>query len=211
MLTQFLPMLFTILIVVDPLSLVPLYISLTNGMSNAEKHKTIRTSVLVAFVVLSVFIVFGPIILNFFGISPGAFYIAGGLLFFLISIDMLFGQMTRAKPQESDDPAERTSVAIFPLAIPMLSGPGAITTIMLFTSQGGSNQWLTMGMMFVAVIITLTIAFISMHASKILLRILGKTGVSVIERMMGLLVSGLAIEFVYKGLLALNIVSKVAK
>jgi multiple antibiotic resistance protein len=206
----FLQILLTSLVVIDPLGAVPLFISLTAGFSPAQKRKTIQTAVLTSFIVLAVFILCGRYILRYFGIQPGSFYIAGGILFFLIAIDMLFGQPKRTRTsseeeEELDDEAHN-SIAVFPLAIPYISGPGMITTIMLYSS-GSYPLVPTTLMLFAAVMISLAAMWLSLSASSLILKWLGKTGVSVIERMMGLLLSGLAVQFVYDGLSKLGVFS----
>jgi len=205
MLTLYLQMLFTMAVVMDPVGIVPLFISATGHLSREERLKTMRTSVTVAAVVIAVFVLAGRFILSFFGISPGAFYVAGGLLFFMIAIDMLFGQPKRARisSEESDD--DSSSVAVFPLAIPMIAGPGTVTTIMLYST--GDRPWLVAtGLLFAAVIPVLGLIYLAMRSSGLILKVLGRTGVSVVERMMGLLLSGLSIQFVYEGLSKLGII-----
>lgn len=204
MLSSFFSILFTIFIVVDPFGLVPLFIGLTGRLTPAEKDRTIRKAVVTAFFILSLFIAAGRLILGLLGISAGAFFIAGGIMLFLVSLDMLFGQAKRSKISEQEKPfeedsEERSAIAVFPLAIPMLAGPGTITTIILFTSSG-KDALPVMAMLFIAVIVTLVVAAFAMKASGIVLKALGRTGVSVIERIMGLLLSGLAVQFVYEGL-----------
>lgn len=163
-----------------------------------------RKAVAVAGFILSVFIVAGRFILSFFGISPGAFYIAGGVMFFLISLDMLFGQPKRSKTSNQESEEDSSSVAVFPLAIPMIAGPGAVTTIMLY-STGAGDWFSTTGLLFAALVPILAVEFIAMRSSGFILKLLGKTGVSVVERMMGLVLSGLAVQFVYDGFVKLGI------
>lgn len=204
MLNTFFQIFLTVFIIIDPVGIVPLYIAATGGMPEVEKRRTIRKSITVAFVVLGVFILVGRFILSFFGISPGSFYVAGGVLFFLISIDMLFGQPKRTKTSKAEEDEDSSSVAVFPLAIPMIAGPGTITTLMLYSTDAPSYLTITI-MLFLAVILSLTAVALAMFSSKYVLRVLGRTGVSVIERMMGLILSGLAVQFVYDGLLKLGI------
>ncbi|GAB1482176.1 MarC family protein [Treponema sp.] len=198
-------------IVVDPFGLVPMYIGLSAHLDATEKSKTIQKAIITAFLVLSLFIVAGKAILRFLGVSPGSFFIAGGIMLFLVSLEMLFGRPTRSKISDQEHPEdkdeeERTSIAIFPLAIPMLSGPGTITTILIFTSSDAPVLPITL-MLFAATILTLAAAALAMKASTLILRILGRTGVSVIERIMGLLLSGLAIQFIYDGLFKLGLIA----
>jgi multiple antibiotic resistance protein len=203
----FLQILLTALVVIDPLGAVPLFISLTGDLSAEERRRTIKTAVLTSFVVLSVFILVGRYLLLYFGISPGSFYVAGGVLFFLIAIDMLFGQPKRARTSSEEDAHEaRSSIAVFPLAIPYIAGPGMITTIMIYSA--GSYPFLsTTLMLFAAVLVSLGAMYASLSGSPVILKALGKTGVSVLERMMGLLLSGLAVQFVYDGLEKLGVLA----
>lgn len=198
-------------IVVDPFGLVPMYIGLTARLESAEKDRTIRKAVVTAFFVLLLFIVAGKWVLGMLGVHPGSFFIAGGVMLFIVSLEMLFGQKTKSKVSVHENPAEedgeeKTSIAIFPLAIPMLAGPGAITTILLFTSSDAPFIP-TAAMLILAATLTLSAAAIAMKASSLVLRVLGRTGVSVIERIMGLLLSGLSVQFVYDGLAKLGLIA----
>ncbi len=210
MFLTFLPILFTMFVVVDPFGLVPIYIGLTARLDEAEKDRTVRKAVATAFLVLSLFIVGGKWVLGALRVHPGSFFIAGGIMLFIVSLEMLFGQPTRSKVSVHENPAEdgeeRTSIAVFPLAIPMLAGPGAITSILLFMSSDAPFLP-TAAMLFVAVVLILAVAAVAMKASSLVLRTLGRTGVSVIERIMGLLLSGLAVQFVYDGLAKLGIIA----
>ena len=209
MVELFLQILVTVLIVIDPLGAVPIFISVAGDLDESRKSRTIRSAIAIAFVVLAVFILGGRYILRFMGIHPGAFYVAGGMLFFLIAIDMLFGQPKRARTSSDEEPEGEgpSSIAVFPLAIPLIAGPGMVTTIMLY-SAGNSEPVTTTLMLFAAVIVALGAMFAALTASGLILRVLGKTGVSVIERMMGLLLSGLAIQFVYDGLTKLGVLGR---
>lgn len=204
MLNTFLQIFLTVFIVIDPIGIVPLFISATNRMTEAQKKRTIWKAVAVAFVVLGIFTLAGRFILSFFGISPGSFYVAGGTLFFLISIDMLFGQPKRTKTSKEEEEEDSSSVAVFPLAIPMIAGPGTITTLMLYSADAPSYLTITL-LLFGAIVLSLAGVTLAMFSSRIVLRILGRTGVSVVERMMGIVLSGLAIQFVYDGLVKLGV------
>lgn len=204
MIATYLQMFFTILIVVDPIGIVPLFLSATGHMDQAERRRAMRLSVTVAAVVMVVFAVGGRFILSFFGISPGAFYVAGGIMFFLIALEMLFGQPKRSKKSAEETDQDSSSVAVFPLAIPMIAGPGTVTTIMLYGS--GPGTWLlSTGLLMASILPVLLLAFLAMRSSGLILRLLGKTGVSVVERMMGLVLSGLSIQFVFDGLQKLGV------
>jgi multiple antibiotic resistance protein len=205
-----------VFIVVDPFGIVLFFISLTAGFDARRRRRTILKAGAVAFVVLLLFIIAGNAILRFLGIQPGAFYIAGGVLLFLVSLDLLFGKPGRTKtsPPESREAAaaaggpvavsaEREDVSIFPLAVPMLAGPGTITTILLYVSAG--RGVVEISVLAACVAVALACAMLTMSLSAAFLRVLGRTGVSVIERIMGILLSGLSVQFVYDGIVRLGL------
>jgi multiple antibiotic resistance protein len=195
-----------VFIVVDPFGIVPVYISLTAGLDRRRKRAAILKSVGVAFVVLCVFIFTGNAILRFLGIQPGSFFIAGGILMFIVSIDLLLGKPGRTKTSGDEDGRDREDVSIFPLAIPMLAGPGTITTILLYVSEDKIPGYM-LPVLLGSVALALAIAGGAMFSSAFLLRALGKTGVSVIERIMGIVLTGLSVQFVYDGLVKLRVIA----
>ncbi len=207
MITQFLQMFFTLLIVIDPIGIVPLFLSVTNHLTQAEKLKTMKKAIAVSAIIMSVFVLAGRFILDFFGITPGAFFVAGGVLFFLISIDMLFGQRKRSKTSDEEDDHDYSAIAVFPIAIPMITGPGTVSTIMLYATGTESSWLISVGLLVAALVPVLLLVFLAMRSSGLILKVLGKTGVSVVERIMGLILSGLSIQFVYNGLVKLGILT----
>ena len=194
-----------VFIVVDPFGIVPVFISLTAGMKKERKVRTILKAILIAFVVLCVFIFTGGPLLRFLGIHPGSFFIAGGILLLLTSIDLLLGRLGRTKTSGQEGEPDRDDVSIFPLAIPMLAGPGAITTMMLYASQGREPLFI-LPVLVGSVALALAIAGLTMWASSFFLRVLGKTGVSVIERLMGIVLAGLSVQFIFDGLVKLRVI-----
>ncbi|TVR72218.1 MAG: NAAT family transporter [Spirochaetaceae bacterium] len=205
MTSQLFTLFLTVLILVDPLGLVPVFLSLTQGMDARHRRKTMFKSVLVALFILTIFIVAGEGILIFLGILPGSFYIAGGILFFIISLDLLLGhpQRTKTSRREKD---HRDDPSVFPLAVPILAGPGTITTIIIYSVET-PDTYLTGVLLFLSVAASLGICLITMAASDHILRLLRETGVSVLQRLMGLILSALAVQFIYDGLVRLNIVA----
>ena len=197
----------TVFIVVDPFGIVPVFISLTGDLSPQRRRKTIVKSVVVAFIVLCIFIFTGNAILRFLGIQPGSFFIAGGILMFIVSIDLLLGKPGRMKTTGEEYGEEREDVSIFPLAIPMLAGPGAITTVLLFAGEDRFSAAIMLPVLTGAVALSLACAGLTMFLSSYFLRVLGKTGVSVIERVMGIILTGLSVQFVYDGLLKLGVLA----
>ena len=207
MITQFLQIVFAIFIVVDPLGLVPLYIGLAASVPLGRKKRIVTKAILISFIVLGLFVAAGKWILTALGIQPGAFFVAGGVMLFIVSLEMLFGRPTQTKVslRETHVGADE-DIAVFPLAIPMLAGPGTMTTIILLTT-GSKDEPVTTLMLLAAIALTLAVTYGMLRASDYILRVLGKTGVSVIERIMGLLLSGLSIQFVYDGVVKLGLVS----
>ncbi len=194
---------FTIFIVIDPLGLIPSFIALTGELPWRSKRRIIFRALLTALLVLTLFILVGRYILRFLGIKAGSFYIAGGILLFIVSLDLLFGHRQRTKLSETEEEGE--DISIFPLGIPILAGPGTITTILLYVSET-SHYMETELILFTSIVVTLVIAFITMSMSGFFLKVFRKTGVSIIQRLMGIILSGLSVQFVYEGLLKLQII-----
>jgi multiple antibiotic resistance protein len=204
--SQVITIFLAVFIVVDPFGIVPVFISLTASFPPNRKRRTVLKSVIVAFVVLCVFIFTGNVILRFLGIQPGSFFIAGGILMFIVSIDLLLGKPGRTKTSGNEGEEDREDVSIFPLAVPMLAGPGAITTVLLYVSEDKSPSFI-LPVLVASVALALALAGLTMLLSSYFLRVLGKTGVSVIERIMGIVLTGLSVQFVYDGLLKLGVLA----
>ncbi len=192
----------TVLILVDPFGLIPMYLSLAGGLPAARKRRTIVKAVSTALFALTAFILIGRQILSVLGISHGSFFIAGGIIFFLISLDLILGHRQRTKTSKLDPEIE--DVAVFPLGIPILAGPGTFTTIILHISEA-ENQFLMGSVLFVSVVASLAIAVVTMLTGELILRVLHRSGVQVIQRLMGMILCGLAVQFVYEGLQKLEI------
>ena len=207
MLSDFFTLLVTVLIVMDPVGIVPQYLSVTSLMPENVKRFVIRRAVCIAAFVLAVFIALGRLLLVFFGISPGAFYISGGILFFLIAFEMIYSKPRSRQVPETAGNTEETDpsyAALFPLAVPLIAGPGLITTIMVQTAS--SRPWGESALMLAgAICIGLVCVYISLRAATLLFRLLRTTGMFVLEKIMGLILSGMAIQLIYDGLVKLNI------
>jgi multiple antibiotic resistance protein len=187
--------------IIDPVGMIPLTISVTTDASPARRAKIVDQAVLVAAAVVLVMGVVGRPLLESLGITLPAFTIAGGALLFLISVDMLFGRKTGTKqtPEEERVDAESTNPAVFPLAVPMLAGPGTIATVLvLVTLSGGDREKLAI--VFAAFATAMAATWICMRLSTQLLRVIGTTGIHVVTRLFGILLSALAVQFVLNGL-----------
>jgi multiple antibiotic resistance protein len=187
--------------IIDPVGMIPLTISVTATASTRERAAIVDRAVLVAGGVIIVMAVVGRLILDSLGITLPAFTIAGGILLFLISIDMLFARKTGAKQTEEEERegAESGNPAVFPLAIPMLAGPGTIATVLVLVSiaRGKPEEQV---LVFAAYASAMLVTWICMRASAQLLRIIGNTGIHVVTRLFGILLSALAVQFVINGL-----------
>ena len=196
----FLASLATIVSVVDPVGIAPLFLALTPGILPADRARVIRRAIVVATIVLLSFAAGGRTLLSSLGITVPAFSIAGGVLLLLIAVDMLFARTSRTRetPEEEAEALKSSDVSVFPLAIPILSGPGAIATVVLYMSQAGTDAWKIIAVL-AAILISLIASYLSMRLSALLLRVLGETGVHVIGRVMGILLAALAVQFVLNG------------
>lgn len=189
--------------VVNPIGAVPTYISLTINRTSADKKRTALVCAFSVAMVLSFALLAGEPTLNFFGIGLPAFRVAGGILVLLMGISMLYAKDDRARhtPEERDESYDKESVAVVPLAIPLLSGPGAISTTIVYGHMGHSlSHYLLVGSVILSVS---SIVLIVLLAAPKIADIMGHTGMNVVTRVMGLILASIAVEFIAKGLIAL--------
>ena len=214
---DFLRLLFMVFLVMDPIGIVFLFLSLTSRYSAETRKKIIIKAVLIAGAVLLIFLFAGKLLLKFFGIMPGAFYISGGILFFAIAFGMIYSRpgLSHYMPAENgsggkSDAEEKSefSVALFPLAIPFIAGPGLLTVIIMFVNSD-NNYFHSIGILLPVIIINLAVVYMVLRSSAVLLKLIGPLGISVIEKIMGLILAGFAVQFVYNGLLALGIINQI--
>ena len=189
----------TLLLVVDAPAAVPLFLSMTASDSLRHQRETaFRASVATA-VVLAAFAALGSVLFRVLGISLGAFRIAGGILLFLLAIDMLRAEPSRQRtsPEEEAEGRDRPDVSIFPLAIPMLAGPGATSTVMVLVSRA-ERAWQYV-VVFAGIAITGLITYGLLRGALRVESRLGRTGMNVIQRVMGLILAATAVQFVVEG------------
>jgi multiple antibiotic resistance protein len=187
--------------VVDPMLVVPIFLTITAGDSVDKRRRTAARASLSAFVTLTVFALAGGLVFRMFGISLGAFKVAGGLLLFLTSIDMMRAQQarTRSTEEEQAEGAAKEDVAIIPMAIPLLAGPGAIATVMVLMSRAAWQPVRTAAV-FTAILVTCVVSWLLLRSSVLAERFLTRTTINVAERVMGLLLAAIAVEFVVGGI-----------
>jgi multiple antibiotic resistance protein len=190
----------TMFIILDPPGLVPVFIALTQGMTADQRRAIAVRACIVAGVLMLLFLFVGEAVLGFIGISMDAFRIAGGILLFLTALDMLF---QRRQARRADNAAEgqaehQDDPSVFPLALPLIVGPGAITTIILLA--GNARSAADFGAIAGVLMAVLLITFLAFLVAPTIERALGKTGLNIVTRVLGMLLAALAVQFVLDGL-----------
>lgn len=190
----------TLIVVVDPLGLAPIFAALTRGNSaKRKKEMAIKGTVLGAGILL-VFALFGNALLNALGIEIAAFRIAGGALLFLTALDMIFASssgMRSRTVREQEEESYEDDISVFPLAIPLIAGPGAITSILLYTGDRGPVEIMAvLGVLAVVLLLVL----VSLLLAPRIMALFGETGSNVLSRVLGVLLAALAVQFVLDGL-----------
>ncbi|MFC3087501.1 MarC family protein [Tabrizicola soli] len=186
----------TLFVVIDPPGLVPLFIALTRGMGPEKRQAMARRACLIAAALLLLFGLAGEAILSFIGISMPAFRIAGGILLFLTALDMLFERRTQRREGQHPEPDHDPSV--FPLATPLIAGPGAIASVILLVGQSGPG-WAGSAAVLGLMLAMMAVTYAFLLASPPLERMLGRTGTIVITRLLGMLLAALSVQFVIDG------------
>jgi multiple antibiotic resistance protein len=205
MLESFLKFFVVFFLVVEPISLVPLFASLTEGASDAYRRRMAIKAVLVAGGIILLFALTGAAFLGALGISIDAFRIFGGLLLFLVALEMVFAREsgTRTSTDEQAESRRRADISVFPLAFPFLSGPGALTTILLwFGPVSVSREPLLFAALMMAAALVLVVSLLMMLGAERLMRVLGATGANVANRLLGVVLGALAVQFVIDGIKA---------
>jgi multiple antibiotic resistance protein len=186
--------------VVDPLAVLPIFLAITASDTSAQKRATALRAAITCGITLTVFAAAGSLIFRFFGITLGAFKIAGGVLLFLVALDMMQARpsRTRSTPEEEKEGVSKADVAIIPLAIPLLSGPGSIATVMVLMSR--HKQLIYAIPVFVSIVVTAIITWLMLRGAEWMERRLSKTFMNVVTRVMGLILAAVAVEFVISGI-----------
>ena len=186
----------TLFVVVDPIGVAVLFLGLAGSRSKDERRSIARKAVLVAAGVLFAFALFGTAILNHLGITLNAFRVAGGLLLFKIATDMVFAQHERETKEEEEEARSRMDISVFPLAIPLLAGPGALAAVMILAGAGDPAA---QGAVYGSIALVSLIAYVSLLVADWLFRLLGHTGVNVVTRILGVLLAALAVQYIADG------------
>ena len=183
---------------INPLGVVPLYISMTPGISAQQSRKIALKATITAAIILILFAITGKFIFNFFNISIDSLRVVGGIIFFFIGFEMLNARLSHTKHDDESDIQYANDMAITPLAIPMICGPGAITSVIIFMND--SQSFAQKSVLFASIFLVLFITFIALVSGKKILSFLGDSGNKVLMRLMGLIVMVIAVEFFFGGL-----------
>ncbi|HLW80694.1 MAG TPA: MarC family protein [Candidatus Acidoferrales bacterium] len=191
----------SIFFLVDPFAVIPLFLAVTSDASVAERRHVARRSALTCAIVLCAFALAGSLIFKLFGITLPAFKIAGGIILLQIGTDMLQAKPSgqRTTPEETQEGAAKEDASIIPLGMPMLAGPGAISTVMVLI--GESHTMWRRGVVYAAILITSLAAYMVLAGASRVRRYMGETGVRILMRLMGLLLVALAVQFIANGLI----------
>lgn len=199
-LATLIPAFTTLFVMIDPLGLAPVFVALTQGMTARQRRSLALRAFAISALLLLVFLLLGEAVLGFVGISMDAFRIAGGILLFLTALDMLFQkrQARRAETAVGDTADTPGDPSVFPLALPLIVGPGAITTVILLAGQAsGAVDLLAIAGVTLAVLLIVLLAFL---AAPSIDRLLGRIGLDIVTRVLGMLLAALAVQFVLDGL-----------
>ncbi len=190
----------TLVVVVDPIGVVPIFVAMTRGMELPERRAVVMQSVTIAFGVALFFMLAGRVLLSYLGVSVDAFGISGGILLFITALPMLFGERPGLQaPEPGEHSTVGESIAVFPLGIPLLTGPGAIATILLLTNRAGTEPPYLI-LLALAIALVYLIALLIMRMGEGLLLRLGEGKVHIISRVLGILLAAVAVQFVLNGI-----------
>jgi multiple antibiotic resistance protein len=188
----------SLLFIVDPIAVIPTYLVITARETPAQRSSTARRACIAAALILFVFAMGGVLIFKLFGITLEAFRIAGGLILWVVAMDMLHGRrLTQEGGPEISEGQEKEDVAITPLAMPMLAGPGAISTTIVLAGQARSVP--QKAIVYGSIAVTLLLSWIVLRVAERLVRRMGQTGIRVMTRIMGLILAAIAVQFVITG------------
>jgi multiple antibiotic resistance protein len=189
--------------IMDPFAIVPAYISLTQGIRKKTKLLIIKRATLTAIVILIIFSLTGHLIFSLLGFTLNAFRIAGGILLFTVGFQMMYGKRPGTKyhnVHSQEDPIEQEEIGVVPIGIPLLAGPGAITTMMILVSEE-SVGYLEKGIVMLLMVFVVSVAYMSMRYADRIFDKIGRIGATALSRIMGLIVAAIAVQFIIDGIM----------
>jgi multiple antibiotic resistance protein len=187
-------------VIVEPISLVPLFAAMTEGADESFRRRMALRAVLIAGTVFALFAVGGAWFLQTMGISIAAFRIAGGIMLFLIALEMVFAREsgTRTTTEEKDESRKRADISVFPLAFPFIAGPGALAIVLLTFGASRGDVPLSSGL-FGVVMLVLALTYTLMRLTPLVMKVMGVTGANVVNRLSGVVLAALAVQFIIDG------------
>jgi len=190
----------TLLVVVDPPGVVPIFVALTKDEAPERRRAILIRAVLIAFGVALFFLIAGRTVLSYLGVTVHAFSISGGILLFVAAMPMLFGSRGGLQaPEPTEQGSVGEDISVFPLAMPLLSGPGTIATTLLLTAQAGGDLK-RLAAIGVAIAAVFLVSFVSLYLGSRLIRLVGEGGVHIATRVMGIVLAALAVQYVLNGI-----------
>jgi multiple antibiotic resistance protein len=194
---------------INPLGSMPIFMSMTSQLTDEERNKTAKKASIVALFTIIAFAFTGQFLFKFFGISVDSLRVVGGVIFFIMGMDMLQARIGRDKIKETEVKSYITDISITPLAIPMICGPGAITNAIVLMEDAKTVAKTII--LVVSILVIMFITYLILYSSSKLIKMLGETGINVMMRIMGLIVMVIAVEFFFSGLrpIVLNILNSV--
>ncbi|MNF23758.1 hypothetical protein D3C84_43420 [compost metagenome] len=183
---------------INPLGTMPIFLTMTTDLSEKERVKTAKKASLIAFFIISSFAFTGQLLFTFFGISVNSFRVVGGVIFFMMGMDMLQARLGAVKIKKDEVKSYVTDISITPLAIPMICGPGAITNAIVLMES--AKSFIKIVILFISIAAIVLITYLILLSSSKIINILGQTGINVMMRLMGLIVMVIAVEFFFSGL-----------
>jgi multiple antibiotic resistance protein len=186
--------------IVDPFAALPVYLALTSRETEANRRRAATRAALTCLLVLCTFATIGPALFHFFGITLPAFRIAGGLLLFGVAIEMMHAKVSETKTTEAEkeDAVGKDDVGLVPVGIPLLSGPGAIASVMMLAGSAGNPS--ERAALYAAILLVAAIALVLLRSASRVARLLGTAGMNLIARIMGLILAAVAVQFILDGL-----------
>lgn len=183
---------------INPFGTMPLYMAMTSELSEAERKNTARKASIVALITIIAFALTGQLMFKFFGISVNSFRTVGGVIFFIMGMDMLQARITQIKIKDDEVKSYVSDISITPLAIPMICGPGAITNAIVLMED--ADSLLKKIILIASVVVIMALTYVVLYSSSRLTKLLGQTGINVMMRIMGLIMMVIAVEFLFSGL-----------
>ena len=183
---------------INPLGTMPIFMTMTSSLDVESRNKTARKASIVAFVIILFFAFSGQLLFEFFGISVNSFKIVGGVIFFIMGMDMLQARLGQVKIKDSEIKTYISDISITPLAIPMICGPGALTNAIVLMQQADSFDKKLI--LIASILVVMLLTYLILLSSSKIIKLLGETGNNVLMRLMGLIVMVIAVEFFFSGL-----------